>query len=195
MAYKKCIICGEPITDEQGVPYKGRYAHSKCFNIAIKALQKDKTDKIKESTQKKKTGRKARPKAELKEAMSEEEYEKKQNYYKYLRSIVEENELSVKTYALTEDYIKRYSFTYDSILQTLIYLHEIKEKDLTGNIVGLIPYYHTEAQRYYDSINKVAELNKDKNISDMYHEKTIIIQPKKRKIKQIDIKSIGKGVD
>ena len=43
---KKCIICNELIVDEQGVPYKGRYAHQKCFNIAIKTLQKDKSEQI-----------------------------------------------------------------------------------------------------------------------------------------------------
>lgn len=192
---RKCVICNELIVDEQGVPYKGRYAHQKCFNIAMKTLQKDKNKQIDKIAEKKKAGRKARPKAELKEALSEEEYEKKQQYYKYLRQLIEENELSAKVYALTEDYIKRYEFTYESMYQTLVYLHEIVEKDLTGDVVGIIPYYHSEAMQYYESINKVAELNKNIDISNMYKEKTIVIQPRKRKIKQIDIESIGKGVD
>ena len=68
---KKGIICNELIVDEQGVPYKGRYAHQKCFNIAIKALQKDKSEQIDKVAEKKKVGRKAKPKAELKEALSE----------------------------------------------------------------------------------------------------------------------------
>lgn len=192
---RKCVICNELIVDEQGVPYKGRYAHQKCFNIAMKTLQKDKNKQIDKIAEKKKVGRKARPKAELKEALSEEEYEKKQQYYKYLRQLIEENELSAKVYALTEDYIKRYEFTYESMYQTLVYLHEIVEKELTGDVVGIIPYYHSEAMQYYESINKVAELNKDIDISNMYKERTIVIQPRKRKIKQIDIESIGKGVD
>lgn len=192
---RKCVICNELIVDEQGVPYKGRYAHQKCFNIAMKTLQKDKNKQIDKIAEKKKVGRKARPRAELKEALSEEEYEKKQQYYKYLRQLIEENELSAKVYALTEDYIKRYEFTYESMYQTLVYLHEIVEKDLTGDVVGIIPYYHSEAMQYYESINKVAELNKNIDISNMYKEKTIVIQPRKRKIKQIDIESIGKGVD
>ena len=192
---KKCIICNELIVDEQGVPYKGRYAHQKCFNIAIKTLQKDKSEQIDKVAEKKKVGRKAKSKAELKEALSEEEYEKKQQYYKYLRELVNENELSAKIYALTEDYIKRYEFTYESMYKTLVYLHEIVEKDLTGDVVGIIPYYHTEAMQYYDAVNKVVELNEGVDISKMYKEKTIIVQPKRRKIKQIDIESIGKAVD
>lgn len=194
MAARKCVICNE-LLDEQGVPYKGRYAHQKCFNIAMKTLQKDKNKEIDKVTEKKKFGRRAKPKAELKEALSEEEYQKKQQYYKYLRQLLDGEELSVKIYALTEDYIERYKFSYESMYQTLVYLHEIIEKELTGDIVGIIPYYHSEAAQYYESVNKVAELNKDIDISKMYKEKTIIIQPKKRKIKQIDIDSIGKGVD
>ena len=191
----KCCICNELITDEQSVPYKGRYAHQKCFNIAIKTLQKDKSKQIDKVAEKKKRGRKPKPQAELKEALSEEEYEKKQQYYKDLRSIVEEQELSAKVYALTEDYIKRYSFTYETMYQTLVYLHEIIEKDLTGDIVGIIPYYYSEAMQYYDSINKVLELNEGVDVSNMYKEKTIRVQPKNRKVKQIDIESIKKGVD
>ena len=139
-ARRKCVICNEPIVDEDGVPYKGRYAHKKCFNIAIKTLQKDKTEQIDKVATKKKVGRKARPQAELKEALSEEEYAKKQQYYKYLRSLIEGEELSTKVYALTEDYIKRYGFTYESMYKTLVYLHEIIEKDLTGDVIGIVPH-------------------------------------------------------
>ena len=77
----------------------------------------------------------------------------------------------------------------------MVYLHEIIEKDLTGDVVGIIPYYYSEAMQYYDSINKVLELNEGVDVSNMYKEKTIRVQPKKRKVKQIDIESIKKGVD
>ena len=194
MATRKCVICNE-ILDEQGVQYKGRYAHQKCFNIAMKTLQKEKNREIDKVAEKKKVGRKAKPKAELKEALSEDEYRKKQQYYNYLRELIDGQELSAKIYALTEDYIERYKFTYESMYKTLVYLHEIIEKELTGDVVGIIPYYHSEAAQYYESIDKVAEFNKYIDISQMYKEKTILIQPKKKKIKQIDIESIGKGVD
>ena len=194
MTTRKCVICNETL-DEQGVQYKGRYAHQKCFNIAMKTLQKDKNKEIDKVAEKKKVGRTAKPKAELKEALSEEEYRKKQQYYNYLRGLIDGQELSAKIYALTEDYIERYKFTYESMYKTLVYLHEIIEKELTGDVVGIIPYYHSEAAQYYESIDKVAELNKDIDISKMYKEKTILIQTKKKKIKQIDIESIGKGVD
>lgn len=189
---RKCVICNEPIVGEDGVPYKGRYAHKKCFNIAIKTLQKEKTEQIDKASKKKRTGKKARPKAELKEALSEEEYAKKKKYYKYLKSLIEGEELNTKVYVLTEDYIKRYGFTYESMYKTLVYLHEIIEKDLTGDVIGIVPYYHTEAMQYYESVDKLEEHNESMDISNMYKEKTIIVQPKRRKIKQIDIQSIGK---
>ena len=194
MTTRKCVICNETL-DEQGVQYKGRYAHQKCFNITIKTLQEEKNKEIDKVAEKKKVGRKTKPKAELKEALSEEEYRKKQQYYNYLRELIDGQELSAKIYALTEDYIERYKFTYESMYKTLVYLHEIIEKELTGDVVGIVPYYHSEAAQYYESIDKVAELNKDIDISKMYKEKTILIQPKKKKIKQIDIESIGEGVD
>jgi hypothetical protein len=195
MAYKKCKICNESIIGEEGVPYKGRTVHQKCFNIVVKTLQKNKVEKITEAEEKKKRGRASKPKAELKSGLSEEEYKEKQDYYNYIRSIVGKEELSAKTYALSEDYIKRYGFTFFSMHRTLIYLHEIISKELTGDIVGIIPYYHTEALQYFSSLLKVEELNKNINTSGMYKEKIIQIKPSKRRTKQISIESIGKEDD
>lgn len=190
---RKCVCCGESIgTDEESVPYKGRYAHVRCFNSAVKALQKDKTEKIekiKEKNNKKSVSKK--PKAELKDAISEEEYAEKKQYYQYLRELIND-ELSAKIYSLSDQYITRYSFTFKGMFQTLVYLHEILEKDLTGDVVGLIPYYYTEAMKYYETVANIEQINKNIDTSTMYHEKTIFIKPKQRKNIQIDINSVGK---
>lgn len=189
-AKRKCVCCGEYIgTDEESVPYKGRYVHSKCFNIAAKALHKDKKKKLEEKSNKKPTSRK--PKAELKDAISEEEYAEKKQYYQYLRELINE-ELSAKVYALSDSYISRYNFTFKEMYQTLVYLHEILEKDLIGDIVGLIPHYYTEAVKYYESVARIEEKNKDIDTSTMYQEKIVFINPKQRKTTQIDINSVGK---
>lgn len=193
MAKRKCVICGEWIEDNsQSIPYKGKYAHTLCFNTALKVIKKDKDDKLKEKAETKKRAKAApKPKAELKDAVSEEEYAEKKQYYQYLRELIND-ELSAKVYALTDQYISRYSFTFKEMYQTLVYLHEIVEKDLVGDIVGLIPYYYDQARNYYKSVERVAEINKDVDLAQMYKEKTITIQPKKRKIKLLDIESIGK---
>ena len=83
------------------------------------------------------------------------------------------------------------NFTFKEMYQTLVYLHEIIEKELVGDVVGLIPYYLTEAQNYFASISRVEEANKDIDVSKMYKEKVVRIQPKKRTIKQLDIENIG----
>jgi len=194
MAKRKCILCGEWIEDNsQSIPYKGKYAHIICFDTAVKVIKKDKDDKLDEKAKGTKKRAKAapKPKAELKDAVSEEEYAEKKQYYQYLRELIND-ELSAKVYALTDQYISRYSFTFKEMYQTLVYLHEIIEKDLVGDIVGLIPYYYDQAKSYYRSVEQVAEINKDADLSQMYKEKKIVIQPPKRKIKLLDIESIGK---
>lgn len=188
--YKKCVICNENIINESGVPYKGRYAHQKCFNIAIQTLQKDKKEKQQEKVKKK--GKTAKPQAELKEALSEEEYQKKKKFFEYLRELLNDD-LPSKVYVVTEGYIKKYNYTYENMYLTLVYLSEIKEKDLHGDIVGIIPYYYDEALSYQKSVQKVEEINRDIDVSGMYNRKTIYIRPKQRRRKQLNIENITKG--
>ena len=77
MACKKCLICGETIKDEQSIPYKGRFAHQHCFNIAMKTLQKDKSEKLEEKVNNVSTKKVKKPKAEIKDSITEEEYQDK----------------------------------------------------------------------------------------------------------------------
>ena len=192
-----CVLCGKPITDNNdSVPYKGRYAHSDCFRVAVKAVHVNKTEKLEEKAEKaeqktkKKRGRAAKPKAELKDSITEEQYIQKKLYYDYLREFLG-IKLPAKIYVLTERYIEQYDFTYQRMYQTLTYMHNILEKEFTDDIVGLIPYYYDKAERHYHSVKQVEENNKDKNISGMYKNKIVYIDPKKKKRKQIDITSIG----
>lgn len=194
-AKRKCAICNEYIGDgEFSVPYKKRYAHERCFNLAIRVIHLDKNEQLSEKAAQKKTtkrGKVAKPKAELKDGMSEEEYTKKKSYYEYLRTLMTDSELSAKVYAISEKYIENYKFTWEGMYLTLVYLHEIIEKDLTGDVVGIIPYYYSEAAKYYESIKQIEEQNKNIDVSKMYQEKIVRIQPKKRKIRQMDISLIG----
>ena len=196
MAKRKCVICGEWIEDDsQSIPYKSKYAHILCFNTAMKVIKKDKDEKLAEKSKSQtKTKSAPKPKAELKDAVSEEEYAEKKQYYQYLRELID-GELTAKVYALSDQYITRYNFTFKEMYQTLVYLHEIVEKELVSDVVGLIPYYYDQAKDYFASIDRVEEANKDVDVSKMYKEKVVRIQPKKRIAKQIDIESIGKGED
>lgn len=190
MPQARCVICdGFLGADEPLIPYKGRKVHEKCFELATKITKKNKDDELAEKAEKKKKGVKAKPKAELKDAMSEEEYQQKKQYYTYLRGLLTE-EPSSKVYALTEDYIRRYSFSYEGMYKTLVYLNEIIEKELEGDIVGILPYYYNEADNYYEQIDRINEANKDVDVKGMYSPVTVKIIPRKRKSRLIDIESV-----
>lgn len=191
MAYKKCLICGETIKDEQSVPYKGRSVHQHCFNIAMKTLQKDKFEKLENKIDNTSTKKIKKPKAELKDSSTEEEYQDKKTYYEYLRQLTGEEQLSAKIYVLTDNCIKNYNFTFKGMYLTLIYLHEIICKELNGDIVGIVPYYYDEAKQYNISVELIKKSNDNISLTKMYKEKIIKIEPKHKKIHQIDIAQIG----
>ena len=183
-----CVLCGKPIEDSNdSVPYKGRYAHNDCFRVAVKAVHVNKTEKLEEKAEQKtkKKGRPSKPKAELKDSITEDEYIQKK-----LRKFLGDK-LPAKVYAVTEKYIQQYNFTYQKMYQTLTYIHNILEKEFTDDIVGLIPYYYDKADKHYHAVKQVEENNKDKDINGMYKKRVIYIDPKKKKCKQIDITSIG----
>lgn len=191
---KKCPICGKSIlTSDKSVPYKGRFVHESCFNIGIQAITMNKQEALSEATKDKRSNKKTKeivPKVEtLKEAVSEEEYEDKKNYYLYLKQLIGE-EISGKDYALTKKYMNLYNLTYKQMRDTLIYLNEILEKDLSNGGIGLIPYYYTEALRYYDDLERIKSNNQDINIDGMYQEKIVYINHKRKRNKLLDVESI-----
>lgn len=188
---KKCVLCGLPIkNNEEAVPYKNRYAHESCFRATVKVVHKNKTEELNKQAEKKKRGRIVKPKAELKDGLSNEEYVQKQLYYDYLKKNIQNN-LPAKIYVVTEKYINDYSFSYQGMYQTLVYIKDILGKEFGDNIVGLIPFYYTEADNYYKTIKAIGERNKNIDVDKMYHHKTIYIDTKKKEVKQLDITTIG----
>lgn len=187
-----CVLCGLTIEDNNdSVPYKKRYAHTACFRAAAKVIHVDKEEKVKKKEAEKKIKPASKPKAELKDALSDEEYIQKNLYYDYIRKTTGIAELPVKVYALTDNYIKKYEFTFQGMYATLTYMHDILEKQFGEDIVGLIPYYYTEAQAHYKTVKAIGDRNKDINTKGMYKHKTVYIDTKKKKIKQLDITTIG----
>lgn len=188
MPKRKCVICeGFIENNDSYTPYKGRYAHQNCFNIAMKTLQKDKVTKLESQ---KKTPSKAKPKAELKDCLSEEEYKDKTDFYNYVRTLTEDNQLSAKIYVVVDNYIKRYDFTYRGMYNTLHYLNEYTDKVITGDIVGIIPYYYDEAQLFYKNLDLLYENNKDINFDNMYNKRVIKVSTEHKSFPQINIEDI-----
>ena len=181
---RKCKICGNWIAEEDyssSVPYKNGYAHETCLFKQVKEVAKEtldgkpNKDTIKPEKGNKRTSNK-KPKAELKDPVSEEDYLKKKSFYEYVHKITQLDKLPAKVYVLAERYIEQYNFTFESMHQTLIYLVEILEKEVTGDGMGLIPYYHDDAIRYYENIKEIEQKNKDADLNNMYKKKTVKVR-------------------
>lgn len=187
MPRKKCVICGEPLLPTDTIiPYKNRSAHEACFEKAVKsmALIKQETLKAKAKT---KTTKKISQIA-LKDSVSEEEYAQKKQYYNYLKDLTD-IDLNAKQHTLSDQYITKYGFTFQGMYDTLVYLHDIIHKELTGDIVGLIPYYYDEAQKFNKELQQIQTNNSGHNISE-YHQKTVYIKMPQRSKQEIDITEI-----
>ena len=195
-ALKKCPYCGERVErNAPSIEYKGRTYHKVCFNFVVDATQNANKEKKIEKKKKEKAEKKKIPKPERREpkkALSEQEYQEKQAYYNYLRQVINTTKLPVKVYALTEDYIKKYEFTYKKMHNTLIYLNEILQKNLTDTVVGLIPYYYSETEKYFNDIEDVKKEMESLDVTQLYKTHSVQINPKRRvrRNKQIDITNI-----
>lgn len=192
MASKKCVLCGEFILNiNEAVPYKNeRYAHDRCFKSSLKAIQINKSDKINQAKKEKRTESNAKAKAELKDAISEEEYQFKKLFYEYLNNVLGIPS-SAKIYTLVDKYKNTYNCDFELMYKTLVYLNDIADIELTGDVVGLIPYYYDEADRWFKKIEQLEQQNQNINMGNMYKEQTIqITKSQKRKKNLIDISSI-----
>ena len=198
MPQYKCYLCNRILNVEDGsdpiILYKNHKVHTSCFNKTMNTITKDKQQELKqrERTKKEKAQlekeERIQKKAEIKpienvkDALSEEEYQAKKQYYGYLREQL--GDIQAKHYAITEKYIKQFSFTFSGMYKTLIYIHDVLEKTFdneNGNIVSLIPYYYEETEEYYTSIDNVDKANKDKNINEMYKVQTVKVKREKPK--------------
>ena len=193
---KKCMICGESIIGEEGILYKNnRFVHSKCFQAEVKNIAKEKQKQL-NNTSTNKRGKKPKPQAELKDALSEEEYNDKKAYYEYIRHLMNKESVEnfdTKIYAISTNINEKYNISWKWMYLTLVYMDEILEYefDFTKGVAGLIPYYYNQAKKYYDELDKIEQNNKDLNIEGMYEEKIIYIKPPKRFIKQLNVEDIG----
>ena len=187
MAKRKCRICGEWIEDKSdSVPYKKGYCHTKCFNVAMKVVT---VEKNKEVAAKAKT---PKPQKELKDGLSEEEFNQKKQLCDYLRGLTGKD-LPVKTYKLIEDYQKKYKMTFSKIEEDLRYFYGVKENKVEGDAIGIVPYIHTEAQEYYESLRDTYASNENiENVQDMFSNKKIEVKIDLSVEKpQIDLSQLG----
>ena len=185
-----CAICGQPIkVGEEDMPLKRRFVHKACFLAYEKGTEDKKISKQEEKEEKKEAKKRKKqteiPEVEMPDAVSEEEYQEKKGYYDYLREVLDDEKIPSKIYAISNTMKDRYGFSFEGMTNTLKYLREIKEKELTGDIAGIIPYYYDEAQSFYKEVMRVENDSKGIDTKGMYEQKVIKIVPKKREIKQL----------
>ena len=205
MGKKKCVICGNFIeTDEKTVPYKNREAHVSCFNNMLKLMNKEKKKQLEEKQEEEKKVRVRKPKEELKNAMTEKEFQEKQDLFDYIRKITNEEEISVKNHTLIKRYVSDGLMDYKGILDSLLYVYdylgitELQEKGIRLNSkdpLGFVPYIYDEAKKTFKDIEKANAYNANSftedNISSMYKTVTYKVTQKPREIKQINLEQIG----
>lgn len=192
MGKRKCAICGEWIDDNsESVPYKKRYAHLKCFNVAMQVVVSEKSRGEKTSVKTKEV--KTRPQKEVKAGLSEEEYQEKKQLCDYLRKCLN-TDITIKIYKLMEDYIKKYKVSYHEIYETLYWYYSIENNPVQGDMIGIFPYIYDEAKKKMEVIENAQKdcTGKINDMQKMYQEKVLTAPDiKERVIEQIDISKIG----
>lgn len=149
-------------------------------------------EKQKEIAEKKTKKSKTKPKIELKDKLSEEEYKEKKAYYDYIREILKEETIPSKIYAISENLYNKYNFSYEGMHYTLVYIREILGKELTGDIVGIIKYYYTDALQFKKKVQETEQKNQGVNVKKLYSCRTVKISSKNlNSNNEIDISSIG----
>lgn len=189
---RRCKICGEPVgISEESIPYKRGVAHRKCFDLSMKIITSNKKENL--SCEKKKKVSKPKPQVELKEGLTEEEYQEKRKLCDYIRELTKED-LSVATYKLMDDYKKKYKISYTEMYDDLKWYFDFCDHDVDGErVIAMVPLCHTEAQRYYKSVKETNALIMEnlKELPDMYQTKRAVVSKRKQSLKEIDISTLG----
>lgn len=161
------------------------------LKITVSKKQDKINDKLKE---KKKVA--SKPKVELKDGLTEKEFQEKKALHDTIRKIQGNDKITAKTHKLISDYIDKYGFSFIGIKQALEYFYIIQGNNFREDAVGIIPYTYDEAQNFYKMGEKTLEVNADVNlniISNMYKKQTVKVSPKRLEIEQIDIGNIGQA--
>lgn len=197
---KKCKICGEWIeVTEEAIPYSSGsvrgWAHKRCFDIEMKTLLSKKKERLDDGKKAVSCKRPQSKQKELKEGLSDEEYKQKQELCDYIRSLLQQDNLSAKIYTLIDYYRKKFKVTYSDILYTLYWYYELCENSVEDDAIGIFPYQYEKAMKYAQSIKVAKEANQSiADISALYRNKTVQISPARDSQKGlIDISELGRG--
>lgn len=200
MGKRKCVLCGETIdNNNESIPYKNRYAHKECFNILMKnSLLKETRTTSKKTKDKSKEERGVCNPIVLKKGLTEEEYKKKKSFFDTLKQITPLHSIEAKDYAISENYINKYKFTWDGMEYTLKYVFEVLDNNNFVNTpLMVIPNYYNEACVFYGQIQEAQKHNEQiiSNDSLIGIKKQVIYKRPSNNKKLIDISKIGCETD
>ena len=162
-----CFYCKKKISDneEKVQVSQNNYAHRNCFEL------------IKENNRNN----------------QEAEYN---NLTSYIKELFGAKYLGANITKQIRDFRIEYGYTYKSMLDTLKYWYEVRNasKEAAEGRIGIIPYIHDEAQRYYEKIEKTNELNKGINYQlKMYQIDIEPPRPEEKKPKLFDLGENNNG--
>lgn len=190
----KCPICELGVAKEEAIPYKNRYLHPACFNNTIKVTVNEKKKQAEKKIIERKGSSTKKPKAELKDGLTEQEFQDKQILFSTIKRIQGSEVITAKTHKLISDYMKNYGFTFKGIAQSLEFFYEIADNSATEDCIGIVPYIYDESQEFFSLGEKTLKANEDidfNKIDEMYKTNVVKISPQEAQLKQIDIGSIG----
>lgn len=198
MPKRKCSICGkEIVSGDETVDYKQKKVHKACFEILMRQALKERNT-LQKNTQKKKEPVEQKPVKELKDGLSEEEYQEKQKLFDLIRKYENTTKLSAKTYKLIDDLRnKGKKYSYDDIRNAIYWKHELSGDNSVDwtDFAGLIVYFIDDALEWYAANQVVQEKNQEILDSKAQLYSNVIIKKKvpEPAVKEIDIASIGSG--
>lgn len=188
-----CPYCGGLVDKDQSIQFKRRYYHKKCYEkkiSEIETLEKER-QREKEKQEKDKKIKKAKEVIPvIKAAVPEEIAVARENFYKKVKEISKTDSLELKIYAISDKFYSSYeNMTWEGMTKALEYYYNYCENEPNGNVVGIIPYVYTEAERFYEQIDSLKP--EERSLSELYKKKKIKIIPHKTDRKEIDISEIG----
>lgn len=121
------------------------------------------------------------------EAQEKHNIEARKELEDYVKQLFNITSLTSKISRQINKYISEYHYTYEGILKTLKYWHEIKGNDTSksNSGIGIVEYIYEDAKKYYYEIYKANKANEKQDIeSCVFSIEEIKINPPIAKIKR-----------
>ena len=115
---------------------------------------------------------------------------------KYIKELFGANYLSASVTKQIRDFRVEYGYTYKDMLNTLKYWYEVRRasKELAEGRIGIIPYVYEDAKKYYDTIERTNQLNKNVHYNlQMYHIEIDAPRPEEKKPKLFNLGDENNG--